>query len=52
MLSSAARTHRGNIRKINEDAILSHPDYQLYAIADGMGGHSVGDLASQAATDG
>ncbi|MDX2507297.1 MAG: protein phosphatase 2C domain-containing protein [Gammaproteobacteria bacterium] len=48
MLSSAARTHRGNIRKINEDAILNHPDYQLYAIADGMGGHSVGDLASQA----
>jgi len=47
MICSSSRTHRGNIRIINEDSVLCHPEYQLYAIADGMGGHSAGDLASQ-----
>ena len=47
MISSASRSHRGNIRTINEDSILSHPFYNLYAIADGMGGHYAGDIASQ-----
>ena len=44
--SSAALTHIGNVRKINEDACLNRPDMGVWVVADGMGGHNAGDFAS------
>jgi type VI secretion system protein ImpM len=50
-LESAGTTHPGKVRSENQDAWLSRPDAGLWAVADGMGGHSHGSLASQLARD-
>ncbi|VXC74826.1 Protein serine/threonine phosphatase [Burkholderia sp. 8Y] len=45
--TSAARSDVGCVRLVNEDAVLNSPERGLWAVADGMGGHAVGDLASE-----
>jgi serine/threonine protein phosphatase PrpC len=41
----------GRRRKTNEDAFLVDDELGLYVVADGMGGHSAGEVASQEAVD-
>jgi len=42
----AARTHVGLRRKLNEDALVASAERGLWAVADGMGGHEAGEVAS------
>lgn len=44
-----SRTDVGMVRKINQDAIFASPG--LLAVADGMGGHKAGEIASQMAIE-
>lgn len=42
----ACGTHPGLVRAVNEDAYFADPELGLWLIADGMGGHQAGEVAS------
>lgn len=46
-----SRTHVGLRRRVNEDSVLVRIDRGLMAVADGMGGHEAGDVASAKVTE-
>lgn len=49
--TSSGSTHPGLLRESNQDSFIERSEVGLWAVADGMGGYSEGDVASRMACD-
>ena len=50
-LIAAGISDIGLKRKVNQDSIFLNPFKKIFIVADGMGGHEAGEVASQIAVE-
>lgn len=51
LFDTSGATHVGRVRDHNEDSFCLRPETGLWVVADGMGGHAAGEVASAAITE-